>query len=80
MIDHRPAFPDGPLPGIGIVGCGQIVRNAHLPAYARYGCEIVGVYDVRPEATGGLGQHVFRSLDELLDDPRSRDRRHRDPS
>jgi len=70
VIDHRPAFPDGPLPGIGVVGCGQIVRNAHLPAYARYGCEIVGVYDVRPEATVGLGQHVFRSLDELLGDPR----------
>jgi predicted dehydrogenase len=70
MIDHRPSFPQGPLPGIGIVGCGQIVRNAHLPAYARYGCEVVGVYDVRPEATSGLGQRVFGSLDELLDDPR----------
>ena len=70
MIDHRPSFPEGTLPGIGIVGCGQIVRNAHLPAYARYGCEIVGVYDVRPEATSGLGQRVFGSLDALLDDPR----------
>ena len=70
MIDHRPAFPKGRRPGIGIVGCGQIVRNAHLPAYAQYGCDVVGIYDVRPAATKGLGQHVFGSLDELLADQR----------
>ena len=70
MIDYRPMFPEGRRPGIGIVGCGQIVRAAHLPAYARYGCDVVGVYDVRPEATQGLEQHVFGSLDELLADPR----------
>jgi predicted dehydrogenase len=70
MIDYRPAFPKGRRPGIGIVGCGQIVRNAHLPAYAQYGCDVVGIYDVRPAATKGLGQHVFGSLDELLADQR----------
>jgi predicted dehydrogenase len=70
MIEHRPAFPKGRRPGIGIVGCGQIVRNAHLPAYAQYGCDVVGIYDVRPAATEGLGQHVFGSLDELLADQR----------
>ena len=70
MIDYRPAFPESRRPGIGIVGCGQIVRNAHLPAYAQYGCDVVGVYDVRPAATTGLGQRVFDSLDELLGDPR----------
>jgi acetyl esterase/lipase/predicted dehydrogenase len=69
-IDHRPAFPKGRRPGIGIVGCGQIVRNAHLPAYAQYGCDVVGIYDVRPEATQGLGHHVFGSFDELLADQR----------
>jgi predicted dehydrogenase len=64
-----------PLPpkhdyGIGIVGCGQIVRNAHLPAYAAYGCDVVGVYDVRPDAAEGLDVHVFPTLDELLADLR----------
>jgi hypothetical protein len=33
MIEYRPSFPDGYRPGIAIVGCGQIVKKAHLPAY-----------------------------------------------
>ena len=70
MIDYLPSFAPGYRPGIGIVGCGQIVKNAHLPAYARYGCDVVGVFDVRPEATRGVGAHAFETLDELLDDPR----------
>ena len=68
--DYRPAFPNGERPGIGIVGCGHIVRKAHLPAYAEYGCEVVGVYDLRPDAADGLGVHVFSTLEELLADPR----------
>jgi predicted dehydrogenase len=68
--DYRPAFPDGDPPGIGIVGCGHVVKKAHLPAYAEYGCEVIGVYDVRSEATDGVDVAVFRSLDELLADPR----------
>ena len=66
---YRPAFPEGPRLGIGIVGCGHIVRKAHLPGYAAYGCNVVGVYDVRADAAAGLDVRVFRSLDELLDDP-----------
>jgi predicted dehydrogenase len=69
VIDYRPSFPRDYRPGIGIVGCGQIVRNAHLPAYAQYGVDVVGVYDVRPEATKGLARRVFSSLDELLAHP-----------
>jgi predicted dehydrogenase len=66
---YRPDFPPDHRPGIGIVGCGHIVRKAHLPGYAAYGCEVVGVYDVRAEAADGLGLRVFRSLEELLGDP-----------
>ena len=66
---YRPAFPEGPLPGIGIARRGDIVRKAHLPGYAAYGCNVVGVYDVRADAAAGLDVRVFRSLDELLDDP-----------
>lgn len=68
MIEYRPSFPPRYRPGVGIVGCGQIVRNAHLPAYEQYGCDVVGVYDIAPEATSGLRQRVFGSLDELLAD------------
>ena len=75
-LDYRPAFPAGYAPGIGIVGCGGIAKDWHLPTYSRYGVEVVGVYDVLPEATRGIrdtfpfvGQ-VFADLDELLADPR----------
>jgi predicted dehydrogenase len=69
VIDYRPSFPDGYRPGLGIVGCGQIVKNAHLPAYAQYDCNVVGVYDISPDATRDVEQRVFGSLEELLADP-----------
>ena len=69
MIDYRPSFPPDYRPGIGIVGCGQIVKNAHLPAYAQYGCNVVGVFDVSPAATRDVEQRVFATLDELLAEP-----------
>jgi predicted dehydrogenase len=73
-LDYRPSFPDGYRPGIGIVGCGAIVRSSHLPSYARYGQRVVGVYDVRPEATLGVqGDYgvelVFDDLAALLGHP-----------
>lgn len=73
-LDYRPSFPAGYRPGIGIVGCGGIVRTAHLPGYRRYGQRVVGVYDVRPEATAGIREQfgverVFGELDELLSHP-----------
>jgi len=73
-LDYRPSFPEGYRPGIGIVGCGEIVRTAHLPGYERYGQRVVGVYDVRPEATAGIREQfgvetVFGELDELLGHP-----------
>lgn len=70
MIDARPSFPGDYRPGIGIVGCGHIVKKAHLPAYAKYGCTVVGVYDVVREATRGIDAHVYDALDDLLGDPR----------
>ena len=67
VIDYRPSFPPGYRPGIGIVGCGQIVRNAHCRRTPRR--EVVGVYDVLPAATHGLELRVFETLDELLAEP-----------
>jgi predicted dehydrogenase len=73
-LDYRPSFPPEYSPGIGVVGCGHIVKAAHLPAYTKYGLDVVGVYDVAPEATSGVAEefgvrHVFESLDELLARP-----------
>jgi predicted dehydrogenase len=73
-LDYRPTFPPGYRPGLGLVGCGDIARSWHLPAYAEYGVDVVGVYDPAPEATEGIQERfpfvrrVFRSLDELLAD------------
>jgi predicted dehydrogenase len=73
-VDYRPSFPAGYSPGIGIVGCGEIVTSSHLPAYGMHGLNVVGVYDVKPAATAGVCERfgvgrVFESLDELLARP-----------
>jgi predicted dehydrogenase len=70
-IRYKPSFPASYRPGIGIVGCGNVVKSGHLPGYRRYDQRVVGVYDVRPEATDGVCERfgvetVFRDLDELL--------------
>ena len=72
-LDYKPSFPEDYRPGIGIVGCGGIVRSSHLPSYSRYDQQVVGVYDVRPEATAGIeeqyGVEVFDDLSDLLGHP-----------
>ena len=73
-LEYRPSFPEGYRPGIAIVGCGDIVRGSHLPSYARYGQRVVGVYDVRPEATAAVQERfgveiVFDELAALLKHP-----------
>ncbi len=58
---------------IGIIGCGAIVRNSHLPAYEKFGLPVAGVYDPSPEAVAEararFGVRAYASLDELLSDP-----------
>ncbi|MDQ3671041.1 MAG: Gfo/Idh/MocA family oxidoreductase [Actinomycetota bacterium] len=73
-LEYRPSFPESYCPGIGIVGCGDVVRTAHLPGYQRWGQRVVGVYDPRPEATAGVRERlgvetIFGDLDELLSHP-----------
>jgi predicted dehydrogenase len=67
--EFRPRFPEGYRPGIGLVGCGTIAKQAHLPAYAKYGLHVAGVYDPNPAATDSVDARIFTSLDELLADP-----------
>jgi predicted dehydrogenase len=69
IVEHRPSFPARFRPGIGIVGCGGVVRRGHLPAYEKYGFRVVGVYARSKEAANAVGLPVFRTLDELLAHP-----------
>lgn len=48
--DYQPTAPQKKDYGIGIVGCGGIVRHAHLPAYRQFGYRVVGCCDINPEA------------------------------
>ncbi len=73
-IDYRPRFPAGYTPGIGLIGCGRIVRSAHLPAYKKYGVRLAGAYDISSAATVGLHEEfgveqVYDDLDSLLANP-----------
>lgn len=70
-FNQSPVIPENPLP-IVIIGAGGIVRDAHLPAYAIAGFQVVGIYDVTPDKakllaeTFGFEQAVFDSLDLLI--------------
>ncbi|HZW30447.1 MAG TPA: Gfo/Idh/MocA family oxidoreductase [Isosphaeraceae bacterium] len=69
---------DSPLPeselGIGVVGAGFIVRDCHLVAYSDAGYRVVGITSRTIETAQQVAAlrgvpKVYRSLEELLDDP-----------
>lgn len=67
---QRWPMPSSPRP-IVIIGTGGIVRDAHLPAYAKAGFEVAGVFDVDRDRAASLAQDwsigaVFASLDEAV--------------
>jgi predicted dehydrogenase len=63
--------PHGPVPGIGVIGAGEIVEACHLPAYRAAGFPVVGLYDIDQQRAHVLGERfeipVFDTLDALLD-------------
>ncbi|NED94685.1 Gfo/Idh/MocA family oxidoreductase [Phytoactinopolyspora alkaliphila] len=72
--DYRPSFPDDRL-GVGILGCGRIAQSAHLPAYEKYGVDVVGVWSRSPQTRATLADRVghaqvYETAEELLADPR----------
>lgn len=73
-VAYQPRLPTEYRPGIGIVGFGGIVKSSHLPAYRKHELDVIGVYDVSPDATQdaearyGVGR-VYPRLDDLLADP-----------
>jgi predicted dehydrogenase len=69
--EYKPQFPDNFSPGVAIIGCGNIVRSAHIPAYKKYGVNVLGFYDLSMQAAQSALQEfgsgrVFGSLTELL--------------
>jgi len=75
--EYRPAPPDAEITaryGIGIVGCGTIVRQAHLPAYRNFGYRVVAVCDIVEEAARSTAEQFeipywTAHVDELLARP-----------
>lgn len=71
-IDYVEEFGHLDSYGIGIVGAGAIVRDAHLPAYMKVGFDVRGVYDLNPETAANVAQEfrvdTYDSLDALLED------------
>ena len=62
--------------GYGMIGCGGIARDKHMPSLVRAGARIVGFFDVSREAAekakadfGAEGAAVYDSVDALLADP-----------
>jgi predicted dehydrogenase len=75
LLDPLDVFGSAtPLPSVAIVGCGDIVNEAHLPVYQRHGVPVAGVFDVAQDValstarTFGIDK-VYSSYDELLSDP-----------
>jgi predicted dehydrogenase len=60
--------------GIAFIGCGGIVNYGHIPAYKVHGFNMIGGYDINPEAaTRTVQEHglkkLYETLDEVLNDP-----------
>jgi predicted dehydrogenase len=73
-LNHRPEPPKHRDAGIGTVGAGFIVRDCHLVAYAEAGYRVVGITSrtiaTAQEVAALRGvPRVYRSLEEMLDDP-----------
>jgi predicted dehydrogenase len=65
--------PTQPRP-IVIIGAGDIVRDAHLPAYRKADFPVAGVYDIDPQVAGRRAEEftlnrVFQSLEEATEIP-----------
>ena len=65
--------PEHKLP-IAIIGAGEIVDLAHLPAYAAHGLNVVGIMDLNPERAKEVAarhniRKVYRTQQEVAADP-----------
>lgn len=63
-------MPENPHP-IVVIGAGSIVKQAHLPAYAKAGWEIYGIFDIDTAKAGMLAvefgiPRVFADIEEAI--------------
>ena len=70
-LDYLPKLPAKAYYGIGIIGAGQIVNQAHLPAYRKAGFRVLAITDVDRNAAEQTAvhfeiPHVCPSVEELL--------------
>jgi predicted dehydrogenase len=79
-LSERPLQQAWPLPGVPqpivVIGAGGIVRSAHLPAYARIGLPVLGLFDPRSETAASLAEDfavstTYGSLDEAIEAART---------
>jgi predicted dehydrogenase len=73
-LDYKPKLPKNKSLGIGIVGAGEIVREAHLPAYQMAGFNVVGITNRTRATAEHTAQRysipkVYDSIEELIADP-----------
>jgi predicted dehydrogenase len=73
-LNYKPALPIKADYGIGVVGAGQIVNQAHLPAYKNAGFRVLAITDIDRAAANATAARfdiprICQSLDELLDMP-----------
>ncbi|MCM3715516.1 Gfo/Idh/MocA family oxidoreductase [Alkalihalobacillus oceani] len=73
-LDYKPKLPVDKSMGIGIVGAGEIVREAHLPAYKLAGFHVVGITNRTISRAEELAERfsipkVYQSAEELIADP-----------
>lgn len=70
-------FPNPPTKkdyGIGIVGCGGIIRGAHLPAYRKCGYRVLACCDINAGNARAVAEefgipHWSSNLEDVLDNP-----------
>ncbi|OAS14371.1 Gfo/Idh/MocA family protein [Paenibacillus oryzisoli] len=73
-LDYKPKLPKNKSFGIGIVGAGEIVSEAHLPAYRMAGFNVVGITNrTRNKAEIVANRYdipkVYDTVEELIFDP-----------
>ena len=60
--------------GIAFIGCGGIVNYGHIPSYKTHGFNMIGCYDINPEAARKTVQEhglrkIYPTLDDVFNDP-----------
>ncbi|MEM7022513.1 MAG: Gfo/Idh/MocA family oxidoreductase [Pseudomonadota bacterium] len=68
VLNQSWPMPAAPRP-IVIIGCGGIVRDAHLPAYRKSGLPVAGLYDIDPAKSTRLAEafDIARTYPTLSD-------------